>query len=247
MALFKGIDVGKIRESVENGAKAVQDGIANIKPEELAQNMKERASSGASNVGKAVEGVISKHKRSNEPDNSGMKDFVALLWYLALVDGTISQEEREKIVELAREVDEDYESYIEEIETDCTKNVEAQLNDFGRDGAVKVEAMRVIETMELTPLEAKFLCWNLLAAANSDGITENEVAFVRFVAEKSGVDPALFEEMRSYCDALAEIESTRETLRSSNRTFAQIEPLIKELERREQVIVEAAQALVMDR
>ena len=101
--------------------------------------------------------------------------------------------------------------------------------------------------MEPSPRDARLLCWNLLAIANSDGLDEREADFIRFVSERAGLDPVVFEEFRNYSDAIVEIERSQEQLKESDRTYSEIEPIMTEFEKRKQTIIEAAQALVTDK
>jgi hypothetical protein len=118
--------------------------------------------------------------------------------------------------------------------------------EFGQLAACKIEAQRIVESMELSERDSRLLCWNLLALANTDGLDERETDFIRFVVRKANVDEATFEELRNYSDAIVEIEQARKALGTSDRSYSKIEPLMTEYAHREQIILGAAQALVCD-
>ena len=245
MAFLKGLNVAALKDVIEAGVKTAQEGISNINVDGVIQGAMDAAAAGAAMVGGAIESVTQQH--GEEAEDTSAKDLVSLLWCLAYVDGIISEEERAILCELSRGLDADYDSYADEIEQGCAQALEETGREFGAENAPKLEAQKIIERMSLSPNEAKLVCWNLLAIANSDSLDAAELDFIRFVSEKLGNDPSVFEELRNYSDAVGETAYAREALKTSNRSYGEIEPLINELAHREQVILEAAQALIGDR
>lgn len=244
MAFLKSLNIDKIIGAVEAGAKSVQEGVSNLNIEEAVQGAKSAAAAGVDKIGGAVSGALS--KSANEEESAGLKGFISLLWCLASVDGVISEKERQTLGELARAFDEGYEAYAEELESDCLARIKANSDEFGWDNAMKIEAREIIASMGVTTRDAKLLCWNLLALANSDGVEQPELDFIRFIGKECGLDPAVFEEFKNYGDAVGEIEAACNALKSSNRPYAEIEPLINEFAERQRIILDAAQALIMD-
>lgn len=265
MGFLKGFDLGKLKDTVGDVAKTAQEGLASIDVKEIgksvsdaamaaksnlesidvsgiAQGAKDLAASGAATVTSAIENLIGKE----EEEPISFRELISLLWCLAHVDGVISSEEKEKITELARSLDENYNVYSAELEQECSKHLAIQTAEFGAQTGVKIEAQRIIESMKLSERDAKLLCWNLLAVAASDGLDEKELDFVRYASERAGVDATVFEELRNYSCAIVEIDKERQQLRASDRPFGVIEPLMNELADREQIIIQAAQALITD-
>lgn len=235
-------------EAVNEGAKAVQEGVANIKVGEIAHNVVDAASDGAAVISNAIGNVMNRENdKAGEGEDSSAKEFIALLWCLAYADGIVAEEERAVLAEISASLDEGYESYAAEIEREFSGKLEDGIKEFGRQGAAKIEAQKIIESLELSAFEAKLLCWNLFALANADGLDEAEVDFIRFVSEKAGVDKSVVEELRNYSDAIVEVGKAREQLKQSSRSYAEIEPFISECDKRERDIVAAAQALISDR
>lgn len=244
MAFLKGLDLGKIMGAVESGVKSAKDGLSKIDLEGVVQGAKEAVASGVDAVGGAIDRITGKEEAGENPS---FKEFISLLWYLASVDGVVSEEEKETLGQLAASLDESYGEYASELETECLAKLDEGRREFGAQDAAKIEAQKIVEALKPSMQDAKLLCWNLLALANSDAIDEHEIDFIRFVSEKSGVSASVFEELRNYSDAIVEIGRSRENLRTSNRSYAEIEPLVNELADREQTILRAAQALVADR
>lgn len=237
------LDAEAIGKSVESGIRFMQKNAEKVDAERVAQDAKNLAASGAAGANKLL-GKLKKKPEEAEPQ--AFREFVALLWYLANADGAISPEEEEKIAQLAASMDENSFSYMADVSQDCAMKLAKSGQEFGSHNATKIEAQKVIETLNLSVRDAKLLCWNLLAVANADGLDDREADFIRFASEKAGLDPAVFEELRNYSDALVEIEAARTQLKESNRSYASVEPLINELAQREQKIIQAAQALITD-
>ena len=257
MAFLPGFDLEKIKDGVGAGVKMAQDGlaagirsaqegVANIDVDAIVEGARGGIASGMSTVSDVVGGIVPKEDVAGDKTQD-CREFVAILWYLIQIDGSVSDEEKAAFEQLALCVDESYRSYAAELEAECASSLEMSAKEFGLSSGAKIEAQKIIEALQPSYTDAKLLCWNLLALANSDGVSEEEVDFIRFVSEKAGVARSVFEELRNYSDAAGEIGSAREQLRRSNRSYADVEPLVVEYEKRERAILEAAQALVEDR
>lgn len=249
------IDVeGAVRNAkgaIEAGMKAIQDGASNVRADEIAQGAKELAEGSVAAIGKAI-GDISGGKPSEEnppqdDTSQNLKDFISLLWLMTYVDGDVSDLEKEKLNGIAYGIDEGYGSYAEEIERACVSRMVEGSREFGRLAAAKIEAQKIIESFDLTKRDARLVCWNLFAVAGADGLVDDEGDFIRFIGEKAGVEAVVFEELKSYSEAIVEIGIARDRLAQSNRNYGEIEPLMDEFAKREKCIVDAAQALISDR
>lgn len=254
MAFF---DLNKIKEGVESGAKKAQEGLAagiksaqeglsSIKVDEVVEGAKGAVTSGVSAIGGVIDGIVPK-EATKEEGTSSYHEFVSILWYLIHVDGSVTLEERETFNQIVSSIDDGFSAYADELEEECSAALQISAAEFGPSVASKIEAQKVIESIDFSSTDAKLMCWNLLALANADGVDKNEFDFIRFVSEKAGVSQSVFEELRNYCDAVVEIGKASERLKASNRSYSEIEPLVSEFEERERVVIEAAQALVSDR
>lgn len=251
---------GKVQQVVESGAKRVQDGVANVKLDELATGafdagkkaldeanaaVSNAATAGKDAFGKVLAGTgLVKQDVPKPPDR---RDMVSLLWFLAHADGSVSDEEKTSISQIAPLLDEAYGSYAAELEETCAERLTNSAREFGASNAAKVEAGRTIDAMDASGLNERLLCWNMLALAGSDGIDDAELDYVRYVSERTGVDHAIFEELVNYRRAIDEIAASKEGLKSANRSYGEIEPLVSEFSARQMKLVEAAQALVSNR
>ncbi len=233
------------QQKIGEGVKAAQDGAAGLSVDDIVQGARNAVAAGTAAVGDAVGSLVGKDDEAQE--GATFKDFVSLLWCLASIDGTVSPEERETLHQIASELDPEYAAYATEVEQEFAAKLERTAREFGQPNASKIEAQKIIEDAALGASDARLLCWNLLALANSDGLDESESDFIRYATEQAGVGAAAFDELRNHSDALVEIQGTIEHLKLSGRPYAEIEPLVAELTTRQQVVLEAIQALVTDR
>lgn len=235
-----------VKGTLASGVKAAQEGISNIKVDEMVQGALGAASAGAAMVGDLVSG--GREAAGTDDDASAsQKALISLLWCLASVDGEITEIERQKLEELALTVDENYPTYGNELEQECARRLEEGAREFGHQNAAKIEAQRVIESLELSPQDARLICWDLLALAGADELDNRELDFVSFASEKAGVGRDTFEELRNYSDAILETEACLVRLKASNRSYSEVEPLVEELSERIRTIIVAAQALITDK
>lgn len=246
MAKLK-VGLGKIKDVAGGGMKAVQSGVARIDVGARARDAKNLANVATASAAELAKGIKRAPSEANENDGaSDYRNFFALLWCVASVDGEVSPEEKERIYEIALGMDEGYGAYAEDLERECLLRLRSNERDFGWQSGVKVEAQRALEALPLSRVEAKLVCWNLLAVATFGGLGKEEIDFVRFVGSRAGVSSSDFEELLNYAFAIVDIAKTRESLRESNRRYSEVEPLVSELAKREQAVLKAAQALVAD-
>lgn len=235
------------KEALEAGVKAAQEAVSSIDVGEVAEGAKNAAMEGANAIGKAIGDAIQKTPEEIEEETESVRDFVALLWCMAYADGAVTHAEASTLDEISKTLDENYEIYADELKRECELVIQEGGKEFGYQNVVKIEAQKLIESINPTSTDAKLICWNLLALANSDGLDESELDLIRFVGEKSNIDSAAFEELRNYSDAIVEVERSIEEMKQSGRSYGEIEPLVAEFAHREQKILEAAQSLITDR
>lgn len=245
MANFKGIDINGIKKMADEGLKAAQDGVKNFDAGEAMKKVADTATAGVDSVKKGIDGIKGQ-KPEPEESNAG-KQFIKLLCYLAAADGAVTQDEKSKVEEIAREMDEDFLEYGENMIKECVEQIEQDSHDFGYLGAAKVGAQNTLRDLNASEQEKKLLVWNLFAVASADGIEEDESGFIEFVSEKMGIDQAIVEELSSYNSAIIELSAAKEQLETNDHSYREIEPQVNEAVTQEQIILQAAQALIADK
>lgn len=258
MGLFDKLDIAKVRGVVETGAKMVQENVRNVSLDQLSAEVADagkKVADGAADAlnagvsaGKdAIQRVAAEVSKQESADDHVGRNVVSLLWFLAHADGVVTDDERVAVAQMAPAFDEEYETYAADLEQDCAARLRASAAEFGAQNAAKVEAGRVLDSMDVDEASGKLLCWNMLALAGADGLDQAELDYIRYVSQRAGVDHAVFEELCNYRRAIDEIEASKERLKSANRSYGEIEPIVSEFSAREAKLVEAAEALVCDR
>ncbi len=93
----------------------------------------------------------------------------------------------------------------------------------------------------------RLLLWNMLTLAHSDlSYVEEENRLISHVARVLNIDKSVFTEMKQLMSAISSVQTEKATLDNSSRPYSEIRPLIDEVEKRKQTIVEAATALIAD-
>lgn len=181
----------------------------------------------------------------------GIPAALRIFYSMMAIDGTISLEEEEKFCEIARELDPNFESYKGQLIQECTQvvetpfsseeeyydNIHDYVGDIIRDSGMKAES----------GIRGKVLVWDLLAIAYSEGeYSVNEKRLLRYITKKLGVDDVVLLEMENTIRTLLAIEQEEEWLKTSNRSYREVEDRINELSDRKAVIMTGARALLND-
>lgn len=250
----QGVDLGAairkaasdVAEKADGAAKAIGEGAKDFDAARAVRNAADAASSGLAAASRAIGGAPKEEAPSEE--NSGAETLVNLLCCFAACDGEITTAEKEKIAAIANDlsVSTGGDFSGDNVVQAALGQLDADSREFEYVVAAKVGAQRILENMTLAEQEKRSLCWNLYALAYADGATSTEIDFIRFVCEKSGVNPAAAEELGAYAAAIYEIGEEKKKLAGVDRSYREVGPLVDELSKREQVLMEAAWALVSD-
>ena len=93
----------------------------------------------------------------------------------------------------------------------------------------------------------KLLLWNLLVVAQSDSCyQEEEAKLIRYIARHLEIDKSIVPEMEHALRAMLAIENEMEWLKSTDRPFGTVEPVLTELAERKATIVQAVHDLIGD-
>lgn len=241
-ALKKAAD--DISKGADDATKALGEGVRNFDAGEAMQKIGDAASAGVDEIGKAIGGLTNQIPEEDQEDSS--RSFIALLCYLAAADGSVSQAEKEKISAISTDLDGDANANHLETIDEFVMQVHNESDEFGYLAAAKMNARRMLEGATLTDQEKKVICWNLFAVASADGLSTSESDFIRYVCEQTNLDKAIVEELSNYNDAITELGAVKDRMRTSNKSFSEIEPLVDEIIVRERTIIKAAEALVTD-
>lgn len=193
--------------------------------------------------------VLKKDEKRGEPIRI-KKDFVKLLYYLAVSDEKFQENEKKSFEEFGCELDSDFETYKETLIKKCDEQIRTCEKEYGYFNAVKLGAQKVLQELGsqpgITMQDKKLLCWDLLTIAGLDGFEDSELDFIRFTSEKIGVEPAILLEMQNYYKAVIALDNELEWLKPSMRPYCEIAPVVNELGKRRLEITDAIHDLIQD-
>jgi len=174
---------------------------------------------------------------------------IKTFFFLLAIDGTIDEDEIKHFHTIGLSIDPGhYLDYSNVLESEC-KSVIAGAGDEhydviseAVDEALSHEAKE--DDQGLTP---RLLVWDLFAAAFSNSVyDESERRLINHIARKAGIDKSVVLEMEQMMKTLTSIQNEINWASQANRPYPEIKPIIDELEKRQNVITEAAEFLIAD-
>lgn len=176
---------------------------------------------------------------------------VTAFYYLIGADGSISAAELEKLEEIGRELDpENFPVYRELLPSEYEAGIAAA---YEPEDAFLVLLEGVDAALSVKPAEGedyvlpRLLLWDLLVIASCDGeYHADERRLIKHIARISGIEKSVFLEMEQLVQTNAAVVRELAWLSQSERPYAEIRPLITELEHRQTVLLGEAKALIDD-
>ena len=173
---------------------------------------------------------------------------IQIFYYLMSVDGHIDAEEENSFALIAKELDPNSISRVDENVDICKKQLEMvedaeDFYDVVQDGIEKAIHRSVKTTGSfITP---KLLIWDMLSIAFSDGsYDETERKLIKYVAVRLNIDKAVFLELESSMYTLIDMEKELKWIKTTNRPYLTIEAMINEIANRKNVIFESVKDLI---
>ena len=170
-------------------------------------------------------------------------------YFLLAVDGSIDGDELAHWHTIGQSIDPGhFDEYSDDIESECkfladsAGDEQYDLISEAIDEALSHEAGE--NDQGLTP---RLLIWDLFAAAFSNRHYDDaEKRLINHIARKAGVDKSIVLEMKQMMKTLTSIQNEIDWAGKTTRPYAEIKPIIDELEKRQNVITEAAEYLIAD-
>ena len=251
----KNINISESMKDMAGKGQSMMD-ILKAKGDELVSSRKGKADETKAAIKDAL-----RDKKGGEAVFS-VRDALRIMYCMMLIDGNVSEEEEEKFCEIGLACDQDFDSCKKQLIDECNGAVQSesaqgiefvsiasvdseeyydQIHDYVGD-LIKEENFYQTEGVR-----AKWLIWNLLAIAYSEGdYSTNERRLMRYIAKKSGVDNTVLLEMEHTFSTLFAIEKEEEWLKSSDRPYKVIEERVVELSNRKDAIMQGINALISD-
>ena len=251
----KNINISESMKDMAGKGQSMMD-ILKAKGDELVSSRKGKADETKAAIKDAL-----RDKKGGEAVFS-VRDALRIMYCMILIDGNVSEEEEEKFCEIGLACDQDFDSCKKQLIDECNGVVQsesAQGIDFV--SIVSVDSEEYYDQIhdyvgdlikeenfyQTEGVRAKWLIWNLLAIAYSEGdYSTNERRLMRYIAKKSGVDNTVLLEMEHTFSTLIAIEKEEEWLKSSDRPYKVIEERVVELSNRKNAIMQGINALISD-
>ena len=251
----KNINISESMKDMAGKGQSMMD-ILKAKGDELVSSRKEKEDETKAAIKNAL-----RDKKGGEAVFS-VHDALRIMYCMILIDGNVSEEEEEKFCEIGLACDQDFDACKKQLIDECNGVVQsesAQGIDFVSIASVDSEEyydqihdyvgdlIKEENFYQTEGVRAKWLIWNLLAIAYSEGdYSTNERRLMRYIAKKSGVDNTVLLEMEHTFSTLIAIEKEEEWLKSSDRPYKVIEERVVELSNRKNAIMQGINALISD-
>ena len=179
------------------------------------------------------------------------KNAMKVFYYLMAVDGDVSSAKMEKFDEIGHEIDGDaFADYRDAISDECSMQINTASGDDDFYDVIQEgmdEALNDETADESSSIPARLLVWNMLAIAfSNDEYSEAERRIISHVVRFTKVDKSVFLEMEQLIKTEASVERENKWIQASGKPYAEVRPVVEELEKRQKIIVESARALIED-
>lgn len=241
-------------DRLKNSAQKAQETLKGVDLKKAADGAAKKGKNAADYLKRktdaAVQAVAGAAKKTEETRGLITVDGAVKLMYMVMAaDGELAEEELSQIQEIGGELDAAFAEHRTETMEECTalvrqldaENYREELNDLVRD--VIQESLHVPGAA----IPVKLLLWDLLAVAQSDNhYQEEEAKLIRYIARHLEVDKSIVPEMETASRALMAIENETAWLKTTDRPFGVVEPVMKELEGRKSAIMQGIHDLIND-
>jgi len=179
------------------------------------------------------------------------KNSIKALFYLLAVDGCIGEDEMERFSEIGEELDrKNFDSYKEDIIYSCQKRISSidpddQYYDVLLEGLDY--ALGHMAKGDDRGVTGRLLVWNMLAIAFSNKEYDTaEKKMIAHVARISEVPRDVLVDMEQSMQAALAVQKELSWIQGSNRPYSEVRPIVDDLEKRLEVILSSAKALIED-
>ena len=179
------------------------------------------------------------------------KSTMLCFYYMMVVDGEISDQEKESFNMIGQELDSEhffeyknslYDVYKEQISNVIDADDVYDLISEGVDKALADEAGD-----DETGISLRLLIWNMLTVAFSDSdYSDLERRLLKHIVRTHDVEKDVFLEMEQLMKTNIAVSMEIDEMEGSEKSYAEIRPIVEELEERRQVILNSAKALIED-
>ncbi len=176
---------------------------------------------------------------------------IKAFYYLMSADGAVTADELECFDSIGREFDADhFDTYKAEAIAACESQLASGIDEEDSyelilEG-IDQELAHRSDSAE-NGITTRLLVWNMLVIAFSN--TEYSVAerkVIKHIVRVTGMEKSVFLEMEQIMKTNAAVLAELDWIQKSNRPYSEIRPIVDELERRQQAVIQCAQKLIAD-
>ena len=246
-------DKERLFDAIQHSSEKVKKAVQDIDVDELSKKAKE----GAKALGDRVKDIDIMEKLpgkdSDDSDSEGTMISPAdysvfkIIYYLMLSDRGVLTEEEEKYREIAAGSGYEEAVKLSVIEEECIAQIEKAVDEEDYFEVIREgieQELRIFEEEEavITP---EALVWDLIIVANSDmDYSDTERKLIKMVSRRLNVEKAVFLEMENAMETLVAIEKEEDWIKTTDRSYAEIDSVVKELERRKEAVLESIKELI---
>lgn len=242
---------GMLKDKLQETASSVKDAVKDVKiPEIKKPDVKgffKKSAESKQEISKGQEAELSKSEIQIVKEISPV-NAVKIFYYLIASDGDIAFAEEERFNQIAAEIDPEFEEHRNYVIKTCKEHLDRIIDgddyyDVVQDGVE--EALLSEQVLDKGSVPAKLLVWDLITIANSDELyAEVERKLIKYIVRKVDIPKDVFLEMENIYLTVKDIEKEIEWIKGTDRPYRTIEKTVRELERREQAIIESVKALI---
>lgn len=179
------------------------------------------------------------------------KSAVAVFYALIAVDGEVGADELQKLDELGNEIDpEAYAAYRDAVIAEELALHEKMIDEEDLYDVIAEYVHDALGDTVLDPTQgvpSRLLLWDMLTLAFSNNdYAAAQRRLIKHVARIAGIQTSVFLEMEQLMQTYITVEKERAWLKTSNRPYSEIEPIVAELDDRIRVLTASAEALIGD-
>lgn len=179
------------------------------------------------------------------------KNAIRAFYYLMAADGEVDGEELKIFYEICKKIDgEDFDNYKGTLIEECMTQIATALTEEEAFDVIQegLDAALMNGTREVSNgIPLRLLIWDMLAIAfSNDDYSELEHKLILHLVRTSKMDRSVFFEMEQLIKTAASVNKELAWITTTNKTYAEIRPIVEELEKRQKVIIESARVLIED-
>lgn len=253
----KNVDVKQVAKTITDTTTNVIETVKNTDPKDIPANIADMTK----NASEAYAKHEKERKETKEAAKAVLKqeaatvpcltiqDALLIIYLLMMIDHEYSEKEESIFQSAGKEIDAEFDAHREELIKECNEIVTKAEEGSYTENIKKAVAAAVAKSfMEKdTAVSGRLMVWNMIVAAYADDICSNEeYDLIAFVAEKMKVDASVMLEMTYTIKSMIAVEREEEWLKKSNRSYAEVDPQMKELAARKANMMQSIQALLKD-